>query len=65
MAGAARSTSRNGISPRTAEESAATVNEGEMAPSSYTLFTNSEARLTHAEKQALIDCFAATLRTSA
>lgn len=36
-----------------------------MAPSSYTLFTNSEARLTHAEKQALIDCFAATLRTSA
>jgi hypothetical protein len=47
-----------------AEESAETVREGEMPPSYYTLFTHSEARLTDAEKQELIDGFEATPGTS-
>jgi len=47
-----------------ADESAETVREGEMPPAYYTLLANSDAKLTDAEKQELIDGFEATPGTS-
>jgi len=46
-----------------ADESAETVEDGEMPPTYYTLLTHDAARLTDAERQDLIDGLIATFGT--